>query len=333
MRSGFWLSIAGASSLLLTCCQSNHDGDILSQQFVHKYGFKVSEEEWDERSQDGQAIAVLKDGVKVTRSFENGVLQGTTTYTFPYSTVVEKLLVYDQGSLLKEVVQDEHGIPIREELFEFDDRKIITYWDEKGAPLSIEEYDDELLQEGKYFTADHDLEAQVESGFGLRIKRDRTGSLLYADRIQNGIIAERTSYHPNSQVHSISRYHDYQLHGEQIKYTASGKPLMKLNWNHGILDGHKIIYRNGGKIAEIPYVNGQKHGTELHYDDLGNLTAEIEWNCDKKHGTSQFHSEERTEEEWFYKGQGVTKAKFNMLESREKFIAEISGITTSEDLQ
>ncbi len=325
MRSGFWLSIAGASALL-TCCQSNQDGDILSQQFVHKYGFNVSEKEWDERSQDGQAIAVLKDGVKVTRSFENGVLHGTTTYTFPNSAVVERLLVYDQGSLLKEVIQDELGIPIREELFEFDDRKIITHWDEKGAPLSIEEYDDELLQDGKYFTADHELEAQVESGFGMRVKRDRTGSRLYADRIHDGIIAERTSYHPNGQVHSISRYHDYQLHGEQVKYTASGKPLMKLSWNHGILDGCKTIFRNGGKIAEIPYVSGQKHGVELHYDDLGNLTAEIEWKTDKKHGTSQFHSEESTEVEWFYKGQAVTKGKYDMLDSRERFIAEVSAV-------
>ncbi len=324
MRSRLAYILAAASALSLTGCQSNQGGDILSQQFVHKYGFNVSESEWDERSQDGQAIAIMKDGVKVVRSFENGVLHGVTTYTFPGSSVVERLLAYDQGTLLKEVIQDENGIPVKEELFEFDDRKIITYWDEKGAPLSIEEYDDELLQEGKYYTADHDLEAQVESGFGVRVKRDRTGSLLYRDRIENGIIAERTSFHPNGQVHSISRYHDYQLHGEQVKFTASGKPLMKLNWNHGILDGLKTIFRNGVKIAEIPYINGQKYGTEFHFDDLGNLTAELQWKNDKKHGTCQFHTEECTETEWFYKGQAVTESKFQTLETRELFIAEIT---------
>lgn len=334
MRSGFQLFLAEATALLLLAgCTSNSDADILSQHFVHKYGFNVSEKEWEERSQDGQAIALLKDGVKVTRSFENGVLHGTTTYTFPDSSVIQKILVYDQGSLLKEVIQDESGIPIREELFEFDDRKIITHWDEKGAPLSIEEYDDELLQEGKYYTPDHEPEAHVEAGFGIRIKRDRSGSLLYRDKIENGVIAERTSFHPNGQVHTVSHYHDYQLHGEQLKYTASGKPLMKLHWNHGILDGIKTIYRNGSKIADIPYVNGQKHGTELHYDDLGNLTAEIKWKSDKKHGASQFHTDESTEMEWFYKGQAVTKAKFDVLESRERFIAEVSGAHIPEDLR
>lgn len=324
MRSRSPLILAAASSLFLTCCQSNQGGEILSQHYVHKYGFNLSESEWNERSQDGQSIAIMKDGVKVTRSFENGVLHGVTTHTFPGSSVVERLLVYDQGTLLKEVIQDENGIPIKEERFEFDDRKVLTYWDEKGAPLSIEEYDDELLQEGKYYTADHELEAQVESGFGVRAKRDRTGSLLYRDRIENGVIAERTSFHPNGQVHSISRYHDYQLHGEQMKFTASGKPLMQMNWNHGILDGQKTIYRNGVKIAEIPYVNGQKCGTELHFDDLGNLTAELQWKNDKKHGPCQFHTEESTETEWFYKGQAVTEAKFNTMETREQFIAEIT---------
>lgn len=330
MRPRF-LPAYACAALFLTGCQSHYEGDILSQQFVHKYGFNVSESEWEERSQDGQSIALLKDGVKVTRSFENGVLHGPTTYTFPNSSIVEKLLIYDQGSLLKEIVQDEHGIPIREELFEFDDRKVITHWDEKGAPLSIEEYDGELLQDGKYFTPDHELEAQVESGYGERIKRDRAGLALCRDRIENGIIAERVSYHTNGQVQSISRYHDYQLHGEQLKYTASGKPLMTLNWNHGILDGLKTIYRNGLKIAEIPYISGQKHGTEFHFDDLGNLTAEITWKTDKKHGCSQFHTEEATETEWFYKGQAVTKPKFEIMESREKFIAEVAKAHAEEE--
>lgn len=324
MRSKFLSAIACAGALA-TGCQSHNSGDILSQQFVHKYGFNVSEDEWQERAQDGQVITMLKNGVRVTRSFENGQLHGPTTYTFPHSGTIEKILSYDQGVLLKELVQDSSGVPISEEIYEFDDRKIITFWDEKGTPLSIEEYDGDVLQEGKYYTPEHDLEGQVDIGSGTRVKRDRTGSLLSRDLIANGTIAERTSYHPNGQIHTISHYHDYQLHGEQLKFTASGKPLMKLNWDHGILNGAKTIYRNGSKIAEIPYINGQKHGLELHYDDLGHLAAEIQWKNDKKHGKSLFHSEDATETDWFFKGQAVTEQKFDMLDTREKFIAEVTG--------
>lgn len=316
-----FVSIIGCA--LFTACQSSGPLDqVVSQTFVHKYGFETSAEEWEAREQDGQVVSVMKNGVKVTRSYQNGQLHGPTTYTFPHSSVVEKLLVYDLGTLLKESVNDAAGMPIREEVYEFDNRTIITLWDKKGVPLSVEEYDDEILMEGKYFTPEHELEAEVVQGFGERVKRDRAGLLISRDAIQNGVIAARTTYHPNGNIHTVSHYHDYQLHGEQCKFTASGRPLMELNWNHGVLDGLKHIYRNGSKVAEIPYIKGQKHGTEYHYDDLGNLTAEIEWRNDKKHGPTKLHSEEATDTEWYFKGKTVSADRFKVLENREKLFIE-----------
>ncbi len=259
----------------------------------------------------------MQNGIKTTRSFEQGKLHGPTTYTFPNSDVVEKLFVYDQGTLLKQLVNDSNGMPVRQEMYEFDNRTIVTLWDEKGVPLSIEEYDDELLMDGKYYTAEHQLEACVEGGFGQRVKRDRAGLLLSKDQIQNGLMATRTTYHPNGQMHTVSNYHDYQLHGEQLKYTVSGRPLMTLHWDHGVLDGFKTVYRNGLKVATIPYVKGQKEGIETHYDDLGNLTAEIEWKLDKKHGCTKLYSEELTEKEWFFKGQSVQAERFETLNQRD----------------
>ncbi len=105
---------------------------VVSQKFVHKYGFDVSEEEWENRDQEGQIVSMLKNGVKIVHSYENGLLHGSTTYTFPHSAVVEKLLVYNQGTLLKEVLNDANGTPISEEAYEFDDRKIMTFWMRKA---------------------------------------------------------------------------------------------------------------------------------------------------------------------------------------------------------
>ena len=308
---------------IITSCQSNSSTDqVVSQTFVHKYGFETTEQDWEAREQDGQVVSMLKNGVKITKTFENGKLHGPTTHTFPHSSIVEKLMVYDQGTLLKESVNDAAGMPIREEIYEFDNRTIITLWDDKGVPLSIEEYDDEILMEGKYFTPEHELEASVESGSGIRVKRDRAGILISRDEIRDGAIASRTTFHPNGGIHTVSHYDNYELHGSQMKYTASGRPLMELNWNHGVLDGSKVIYRNGSKVAVIPYVKGQKHGVELHYDDLGNLTAEIEWRNDKKHGVTKLHTEESTETEWFFKGQAVNADKFKILENREQIVSE-----------
>jgi antitoxin component YwqK of YwqJK toxin-antitoxin module len=318
--------LLASSAVLLSSCFNSNDStpQIVSQKYIHKYGFDVSEDEWQERSQEGLVVSMLKNGVKITRSYEGGQLHGPTVYTFPHSNVVEKTMLYDQGTLLKETQCDASGMPVREEVYEFDDRTIITIWDEKGVPISIEEYDDEVLVEGKYYTIEHVLESAVEAGFGERIKRDRTGQLISRDKIENGLIAQRISYHPNGQIHTISHYHDYQLHGEQLKFTASGKPLMKLDWNHGVLDGLKVVYRNGFKVAEIPYDNGQKHGIEYHFDDLGQLTAEIEWKADKKHGCSKFFTEDTTESEWFFKGQSVTAQKYEMLDTRDQLMADLS---------
>ncbi len=307
------------ASLLFTACQNSNSADqIVSQTFVHKYGFETSEQDWEAREQDGQVVSLLKNGVKVTRSYENGKLHGLTTHTFPNSPVVEKQQLYDEGILLKEQSNDAAGMPVREEIYEFGNRTIITLWDNKGVPLSIEEYDDEVLMEAKYYTPDHEFEAAVVNGNGERVKRDRTGLLISRDEMQDGKMFCRTTYHPTGNVHTISHYDNYQLHGKQTKFTASGKPLMELHWDHGVLDGSKIIYRNGQKIAIIPYLKGKKHGTELHYDDLGFLTAEIEWRDDKKHGPSLLHSEEATETEWFFKGQSVNADRYKSLDNRER---------------
>ena len=320
------IGLAAASLLLITACQNQTALDqVISQQYVHKYGFEVSEQEWEQRAQDGQVVSVLKNGVKISRSYENGQLHGTTTYSFPHSSVVEKALLYDHGVLLKETLSDASGIPTREEVYEFDDRTIITLWDERGSPLSIEEYDGEQLVDGKYYTLDHELEAKVDNGCGERVKRDRSGLLISRDLMQNGLISERTTYHPNGQVHTISHYHDYQLHGEQVKYASTGRPLLRLHWDHGVLDGLKVSYRNGFKVAEIPYINGQRHGLETHFDDLGNLTAQVEWRNDKKHGCSKYFADDGfVETEWFYNGQSVTAQKFELMENREQMIAEFS---------
>jgi antitoxin component YwqK of YwqJK toxin-antitoxin module len=310
--------------VLSGCFWGGSENDVLSTKYIHKYGFDVSETEWQARDRDGQVVTMLKSGEKITQSYENGVLNGVSSYTFPHSSVVQKLLIYNQGALQKEVVNDFDGIPITEDLYESDERRISTSWDEKGSPLSVEEYDAELLVEGKYFTPNHELEGSVEAGFGERYRRDRSGQLISRDLVENGKAVSRTNYHANGQIHSISRYHEGELHGEQRKFTSSGAPLMDLNWNHGTLDGMKIVYRNGHKVSEIPYISGQKHGTELHFGESGLITAQIEWKNDRKHGCSRFINDDSIESEWFYKGSVVSQEKFETMDNRENMIADLS---------
>ena len=323
-----------ASSLFLVSCASNFSPEqVVSQKFVHKYGFNLSEKEWDARAREGQVVATLKNGVTVTQTYENGLLHGPTTRTFPKSRTIEKISLYSQGVLLKETIHDTNGVPIREDAYEFDDRVILTLWSDKGIPLSVEEYHGENLINGKYYTPEHELEAQIENGNGYRVKRDRAGFLTERDQMENGMVVERSTYHPNGQTHTVSHYQNYQLHGPQQKFTISGRPLIALEWDRGLLHGTKTVYRNGSKVAEIPYVRGQKYGVELHYDDLGNLIAQIPWRDDKKHGATKLYTEDSCDTEWFFEGAVVSAKKFELLDLREQMIADLRHSEDSSSLE
>lgn len=310
-------------ALLLTfaSCQNDKDTDVVSQQYIHKYGFNMSKDEWQSRKKEGTSITVLANGVTVTNSYNNGILHGQTTYTFPSSSVIEKIFIYDNGTLIKEVDHDMKGLPYKEEVYEPNDRKIVTLWDKLGVPISIEQYENNLLVDGKYYKPDNDLEASIENSSGIRIKRDRDGELLYKDKITNGELVSRTTYHSNGQIKSKMNFHNYQLHGNQINYSPGGEILMTMTWKKGKLDGMKTIYRNGNKIAEIPYINGLKHGVERHYDNEGKMTVEIHWENDRKHGSHRIYKENDTEIQWFYKGKAVSLKKFEEFSYREKLIA------------
>lgn len=305
-----------------SCCNRCKEGMVVSQRYIHKYGFGLTEEQWKEMEQDGQIVLRRQNGVTETRTYENGVLNGPTTLTYSYSDIPHKIQVYDQGILLKEIEQDTDGIPIREEIYELDNRKIVTFWDKKGAPMSIEEYEGESLVEGSYFNVENELESDIENGSGIRIKRDRSALLLLKEQIIDGRLASRKTYHPNGEIESESFYEDYDLHGKQTFYTPTAKLFLEQEWNHGVLDGMKIQYREGVKVREIPYCLGKKHGMEKEYAEGGKIVAEVQWDADQKHGSSRFHDEYETAIEWYFRGKRVSIERFEMLDYREKMMEE-----------
>jgi len=105
-----------ALAILLTffSCHKDEDSDVVSQQYIHKYGFGMTQKEWQSRKKEGTSIAVLDSGVTVTNTYNNGILHGPTTYSFPNSSTVEKLYIFDNGTLIKEVSHDMMGIPYKE---------------------------------------------------------------------------------------------------------------------------------------------------------------------------------------------------------------------------
>ena len=93
------LALIGCTGIFLASCQTQDSLDqVVSQTFVHKYGFNLSEQEWEQMSKEGQVVSTLKNGVKVASSYENSQLHGPTTDTFPYSSVIEKSLLRSRNA-------------------------------------------------------------------------------------------------------------------------------------------------------------------------------------------------------------------------------------------
>lgn len=312
--------------LLITSCQNkNDDSQVVSQKFVHKYGFELSEKEWMARNKNGQVITSLQNGVVQTCSYSNGLLHGMVTYTFPHTNVIQEKQVYNEGNLIKKTIYEPSGLPIQEYVFDNDGKKIITIWDKNGVPLSMEEYDQDLLWSARYFNTQNEIEASITDGNGTRILRDQSGKILSKEKFESGKILARTTYHPNNEIQSECAFEDYQLHGIQKTFSPSGELLTQSNYNRGKLEGFTQIFKNGKLFIEIPYKDGKKDGIEKEYSQNEELVRETHWSDDLRHGTTSYYSDDFTDTQWFWKGTIVDAKKFKMLESREQLIAEIRG--------
>ncbi|HRW58711.1 MAG TPA: toxin-antitoxin system YwqK family antitoxin [Chlamydiales bacterium] len=315
-----------AASMLFSLVSCNNGGEnnsTVSQKFIHKYGFAVSEKEWQERNESGKIITNYPNGVVQVSHYEQGKLHGESTTTYPRSNIFEKVLVYDEGSLIKETINDKNGIPFKENVFEFDNRKITTYWYASGVPASIEEYVDGKLMKGEYFNKNNTLESSITDGYGTRIKKDRFGKLCSKDLFEEGLMTYRTAYYPSGEVQSTTGFKNYALHGKQQSFSESGKLIMEANWIHGLIDGTKLVYKNNKLFKEIPYNMGKRHGIEKHYDRNGEIAAEIKWINDGRHGSCKFYYDDNTEIKWYYFGKQVSLDKYKMLELRDKLINEL----------
>lgn len=306
------LLLSLSSLILLASCGHDKASDpVVSQKFVHKYGYAVSKEEWDSRNYPGQVVSTLRDGVTVSASYENGVLHGPTTYTFPHSQTVQSYYLYNQGNLVKEIIYDIRGMPQKERTQLSASRYTLTTWYEDGSPLAVEEYNRDELIEGQYMNLSNEAEAWVEKGYGKRVLRDQKGTLLAIESIDQGHIARRETYYPNGSPETVSYYKNDQLTGEVRKFTNTGEPLCIEEWVSGELHGKSTYFKNGSKYLEVSYLSGKKNGIEVHFVDGELVSQEITWENDKRHGPTHYYINDDVRTEWYYNGKIVSKSRFD----------------------
>lgn len=325
MKRHLFIFMSGTAFILSGCVHDNSEKtNIISKRYVHKYGYPVPKEEWQEHNYPGQVITALSDGVTVTSTYENGKLHGPTTYTFPHSQAIEKCIIYNQGQKVKETSYNSNSMPLQEWIQLSPQRYSLTSWYIEGCPMMVEEYAGNELIEGQYFTALNEIEARVEKGDGIRISRDQTGMLLSKEVVEGGYTVKKETYYPNGVPESISYYALGKLNGNKQTFTTSGEPLALEEWVNGQLHGKATYFRNGNRYLEISYLNNQKNGTERHYTDGDLLTQEINWENDLKHGSTIYYTDSDIQQHWFYAGQPVSKKKFDDYNQMDQMVADIS---------
>jgi len=324
MNKNFYLLIALAGMLAAGCQHKKKDDNVISQRFIHKYGYSITEEEWSTGRYPGTVTTIMRNGVTVVANYDGGVLHGPSTHTYPHNPTIEAAYTYENGKLMKETLYDVKGIPLSETIQLSPTRYLQTIWFADGSPQSIEEFVGEELLEGQYFSVNNETEARVEKGTGLRLCRDREGILISKDEVEKGYMTKRETFYPSGNPESIAYYQQNRLHGEQFTFNANGEPLSIAEWVNGELHGKCTFYKNGEKHLELSYLNDQKNGFEIHFKE-GKIAQKTLWENNKRHGETVYYlPDNENHTEYYYDGQKVSYEKYKELNHVDEMVSEIS---------
>ncbi|MFX7934544.1 hypothetical protein ABTK33_20875, partial [Acinetobacter baumannii] len=72
-------------------------------------------------------------------------------------------------------------------------------------------------------------------------------------------------------------------------------------WVQGRQEGRTVVFKNGRKIAVLPYVHDKIHGIEKRYDEEGKLVEEVTWNYGQRHGPSKLYFDDTYQMSWYFR--------------------------------
>jgi len=302
------------SCFLLICmfgCTAPKDTrDHDSVQYVHKYGTPITYNEWYEYGQSGKIMTHLENGILMVENFENGILHGDKTYSYPHDSVIEKKEVYEKGKLLKVIYYHPSNLPMSQ--VEFLGKNMIkeTKWSKFGFPHLIETYNKGYLVEGEYFCSKGNLIAKVSNGSGVKFDRDFDGTLLKKDIIEKGNVVLSIEFYEDYFPKTITSFDRNEIHGVQKRFLPKGEPASEEAYYYGQLHGMCVKYEEGQVISTANFKKGKKSGIERIFTLDGDLIQDIQWENGIKHGPSTHYENGNESVEWYFEGEPSTQLFF-----------------------
>jgi antitoxin component YwqK of YwqJK toxin-antitoxin module len=312
-----FLGFSALSLLFTGCCEQQacyySSPDVVDEVYMHRYGVPVTQQDWGAHGNHGQIVSTLNNGVVVSKSYNSGILDGQTTYTYPHSSCVEKVETYANGVIQRENYYYTSGASKQEVIYNSPTNRDSTCWYESGMAKSRENYQGNLLSSGTYYGEGNQVEAQVENYNGTRIKRDDYGQLQSQDNIENGQQVQKTTFHANGTPKDVVPYVNGQVEGQVRSFHPAGEPKTVEEWQGGMQHGVKTEYVNGEKVAEYAYEGGQKNGLERRFRDGNTVVQEITWVNGMKQGPSRTYVNNAVRTEWFYQDRPISKSNYDMI--------------------
>lgn len=315
-KTNIWV-ILGALCLL-PACGARNNRVVIKESYFHKYGVPIPKEDWVRNGKNGSVAELRSDGVTVTKHYENGILQGKSSYTFTNSSTIQTVEIYDKGELVAKTTHYLSGVPMKEEKFQGGILVALNQWYEDGVPSSCECYLDKYLVSGEYKTPLNSVESKVEEGNGTRIVRGSMGELISKDEIRDREMVERVTFFENGEPATVSPYKEGLIDGIRTTFFPGGLPKTREEWVEGKQEGITTLFQNGEKSAEVTYLNNEKHGVERRYHDGKFVVEEVHWKHNIQHGPRLLLAEDGStlKTEWYLEGELVSRPTFERLNVR-----------------
>lgn len=305
---------------LVSCGGDGSNKQVISQRYVHKYGYDVSRDEWKAELYPGHILTTMRDGKTITESYEDGLLHGQKTETYPHSQTIQTLEQYEKGNLVKRTSYNVRGVPQKEEVFKGENHVLVTTWYPTGTPKSKEEFKEDVLVNGQYLNASNETDSRIDNGTGERTIRNQSGDILSKEVFNNYALTYVESYYPNNTPHTTVSYENNLLHGEKKEFAMTGEPLSVENYYKGQKHGLSTYYQNGYKYLETPYAQGLKNGVERQFIDGEIVVEETEYHDGVKQGSSVLYCDGSAKTTWYFENQPVSRVKYEQLMQRHELI-------------
>lgn len=246
---------------------------------------------WDEQ---GHLIAEIP--------YNKGFLNGKSVYYYPSGQIekevdfeknkLEGLLVeYWPTGVLKSQTECKRGVKEGKSRGYFEDGKIA--W--------VEDYLDDRLRTGSYYTPQGEVVGGIENGGGMQALFENGALTLTEFRIgrAEGVVQKFT---PSGELYRAFSTKNGKKQGEEVEYFLSSEletpqnkltPKMSIYWNENMIHGcAKTWYTNGQLQSQREYSRNQRSGPSLAWYRDGSLMIYEEYEEDRL-VTGQYYKPQR----------------------------------------